>query len=221
MVGCLLVLVFLIFRMWHTNRTTYIFLAWNLFLAWVPLGVASMSSRFKLQSWKLAIASMVWLLFFPNAPYLITDLYHLSHFTGVPIWYDALMLFIAAYTSVAMGFISLRIMERQWKQIWRQRFFNKQSTRSRWYFRLVLMMLLFIATGFGLYLGRVLRYNSWDVITDTGGLAVDIAHQVLNPFQHYQAWGFTIIYATGLFFFYQAWFSIPFMARKTRLENLQ
>jgi uncharacterized membrane protein len=209
MIGCLLVLVFLIFRMWHTNRTTYIFLAWNLFLAWVPLGVAIMSTRLKLQSWKLAGVSMVWLLFFPNAPYLITDLYHLSHFTGIPLWYDALMLFIAAYTSLAMGFISLRMMETQWKSIWKQKFLRLRSTRSRWYTRIVLMILLFIVTGFGLYLGRVLRYNSWDVITDTGGLTLDIARQVLNPFENYRTWGFTLVYATGLFFFYQAWLGMP------------
>jgi uncharacterized membrane protein len=207
--GCLLVIAMLISRILYTGQNTYAFIVWNMFLAFMPLFIAMLARRFSFQSWKLIIASAVWLLFFPNAPYLITDLYHLSHFKGVPIWYDALMLFTAAYSCVLMGFVSLRIMEVQWQQGWQFTWFAKWN--SNLVFRAILILMLFTATGFGIYLGRELRYNSWDIITDTNDLVLDIGSRILSPVKHIRTWGFTLIYAVCLYFFYSI---IGFNSRK-------
>lgn len=160
------------------------------------------------------MVSVVWLAFFPNAPYLITDLYHLAHFRGVPLWYDALLLFTAAFTGVAMGFISLQIMEARWRQLWRQKFFKNYSMQSRWRYRLGTVALVFVLSGFGVYLGRVLRWNSWDVLTDTKGLAYDIITRVINPVDHKYTWAFTLAYAGVLFFLYNVWCGLSLSKKK-------
>ena len=198
--GCLLVIAMLVSRIIYTGEKTYLFILWNMFLAFMPLGIAMIAKRFSYQSLRLVVASAVWLLFFPNAPYLITDLYHLSHLKGVPVWYDALMLFTAAYSCVIMGFVSLRIMETQWQLGWRLKWFAKWKTSLG--FRALLILLLFTATGFGIYLGRELRYNSWDIITDTNDLVIDIGKRVLSPIKYVRTWGFTMVYAVCLYFFY-------------------
>src|SRR5262249_32407775 len=145
-----------------------------------------------------------------NSTYIITDLYHLTNINGMPLWYDALLLFTAAFTGLAMGFISLQLMEIQWRQIWRKKYFSKLSTKGRWRFRAVCIVIIFFLTGFGIYLGRVLRWNSWDVVTNPHELASDIALRVINPFDHRYTWGFTVAYAGVLFFLYQAWCSNTF-----------
>lgn len=203
--GSALLVVMLIGRICFTGQLTYAFLLWNLFLAFLPLGIAMLSYRYAWQSWRLAMASLLWLLFFPNAPYLITDIYHLSNLTGAPGWFDALMLFSAATTGLAMAFISLQLMEKQWQCIWRQKYLSTQSTASRLRYRLAAIVLLFFLTAFGIYLGRILRYNSWDLFTDTHDLAHDIVIRFKDPFVHINTWGFTMLYATVLFVLYQAW----------------
>lgn len=203
--GSLLVAALVAARIVFTGKITYTFILWNLFLAFVPLATALLAQKYTARSWRLVFLTGFWLVFFPNAPYLITDLYHLSNIKGVPLWYDALLLFVAAFTGVAMGFISLQIMEGQWRQIWQRPFFRGMSTRGRWRYRLASIAILFLLTGFGVYLGRVARWNSWDVVTDTGGLAVDIAKRVLNPFSYKSTWAFTVVYAVVLYLFYHVW----------------
>lgn len=203
--GNLLVMGMLAGRMAVTGKGTYSFLLWNLFLAFLPLCAALYAQKKSVQSWRLVLVSAIWLAFFPNAPYLITDIYHLVHFRGVPLWYDALLLFTAAFTGLAMGFISLQIMELQWRQVWRQKFFKNSSVRGRWRYRLAAVGAVFLLSGFGVYLGRVLRWNSWDVLTDTKGLAYDIATRIINPFDHKYTWAFTLAYAGVLFFLYNVW----------------
>ena len=124
--GSALLLAMLLCRILFTGHLTYTFLLWNLFLAFLPLCVALLSYKYSFKTWRLIIASLLWFVFFPNAPYLITDLYHLSHFKGVPAWYDALMLFTAATTGIALAFISLQLMEKQWNIIWRKKYLSRK-----------------------------------------------------------------------------------------------
>lgn len=204
-----LLLTMLLCRILFTGHLTYTFLLWNLFLAFLPLCIAIISYRYAFKSWRLIIASLLWFVFFPNAPYLITDLYHLSHFKGVPAWYDALMLFTAATTGIALAFISLQLMEKQWNIIWRKKYLSRKSTQTRFRYRLACILLVFLFTGFGIYLGRILRYNSWDVFTDPGALGYDIIIRLRYPFEHTNTWGFTIAYAVVLFLLYNAWCGSP------------
>ncbi|KAA0989561.1 DUF1361 domain-containing protein [Dyadobacter aurulentus] len=151
----------------------FIFLAWNLFLAWVPLifikGVWEMERRKKAPFWFLITCLFVWLLFFPNAPYIITDLKHLRGIDDNMIWYDSLMIFIFSVAGFLTGLYSVRIVHRIVTKRW-----NEQLA---WAWILFAMVL----SGFGVYLGRYGRWNSWDILTQPGSLIRGIFESAQNP----------------------------------------
>ncbi|PKO22410.1 MAG: DUF1361 domain-containing protein [Chloroflexi bacterium HGW-Chloroflexi-1] len=178
-------------RMVYTGEPTYVFLLWNLALAWLPLILAYLATqpggRFRLAS---VLWLPAWLLFLPNAPYIITDIIHLRERQGVPVLYDAVLLFAFAMCGLALGFVSLRWVQAQvarWAGPWWSRFF-------------VLVMLCL--TGFGVYLGRFRRWNSWDVLADPAALLGDILARLLHPLHHWRAWGVTGLFAVLLIFLY-------------------
>ena len=132
---------------------------WNLFLSWIPLIVAFLADNFtkrfgKIPVW-LIILSLVWLAFFPNAPYMITDLAHLTvDYQRDLTWHDTIMLFFYAEVSLFNGLVSLYWIHRSWRRVF-----------SRGVSTVFLLMSLPLA-GFGVYLGRVRRMNSWDILHD-------------------------------------------------------
>jgi uncharacterized membrane protein len=121
-----------------------------------------------------------WLLFFPNALYIITDLIHLEDVkTEVPVWFDAILLFTSSVAGLMMAFISLFKVEAYLNRKIRGAIVNK-----------LIMGCLFVGS-FGVYLGRFLRCNSWDIITDPLNLLAQIIDPFIFPFQHYRTWGIT------------------------------
>lgn len=154
----------------------FLFLAWNLFLAWVPLMISRWLVRQKRVLWIVATSLFCWLLFFPNAPYLLTDFVHLRNGAGVPFWYDFILLANFGITGLAVGIYSLEQIRKYLAQYW---------NRTLAGFMLASTLLL---SGLGIYLGRVLRWNSWDVFTNPLGLVKDTFHLLLHPVQQWQAW---------------------------------
>ena len=92
----------LIIRIALSNELTYIFLAWNLFLAWIPFALSQKLSTIN-NRWKIFFVTALWLLFLPNAPYIITDFLHLKQRMPIPYWYDILLLFSAALNGLLLG----------------------------------------------------------------------------------------------------------------------
>jgi uncharacterized membrane protein len=137
------------------------FMLWNLTLAWVPYGltlVAGAIDRAQVRgraALLLAIGA-AWLVFFPNAPYLVTDLLHLRAWTPIPIWYDVGMLGMFAWSGCLLGVASLQTMEG---------LAAKHAGRAAGY---ALVLLVVAATGAGIYLGRIVRLNSWDLLLNPG-----------------------------------------------------
>ncbi|KAB2814705.1 DUF1361 domain-containing protein [Phaeocystidibacter luteus] len=171
-------------RMLYTGSAGYIFLNWNLFLAGIPWFISWNMER---KPWMqrrapLVIFSMFWLLFFPNAPYILTDLFHLRHLNSAPIWYDLTMILTYAWVGILFGFKSLLKLERIYA--------DKIGAR---FTKLLIPALLFI-TAFGVYLGRYQRWNSWDIIHQPGNLLYDVLHRVFVPWEHPQTWGMTIVF---------------------------
>ena len=162
-------------RTWKTGDPYYRFLIWNLVLAWVPLVLASAAYSSAARSRpKLVLASSAgWLLFFPNAPYVLTDFIHLNNeHAAAPVWYDALMISSCAWTALLVGLTSLYLM-----QMVAQRAFG-----VAWSWVGVIAAL---ALGsFGVYLGRFVRFNSWDALIRPRRVGNVIAHQLENPFHH-------------------------------------
>ena len=157
------------------GRNEYDNLAWNLFLAWVPFGIALGVydlHRRGVSPLRLVPAAIVWLLFLPNAPYLVTDFVYLREFPSVPLWYDALMLGTFAGIGLLLGFLSLYLMH----TLARRTF----GVTAGW----AAVTIVLALAGFGVYLGRFVRFNSWDVVTNPSRLAGDLWQGASNPVGH-------------------------------------
>lgn len=181
------------FRMYYASASTYRFLVWNLFLAWVPYGISLCLILFKHEiksefSWGLGI--LIWLLFFPNAPYIVTDLFHLYPKPPVPIWYDLILIFSFAWTGILLGFLSLWDVQR----------FLGQKIGDTW--AIAFSLLSLGLGGFGIYLGRYLRWNSWDVLTHPHLLALDILDRLIYPLQHPRMLAITVLFSAFLLIVY-------------------
>jgi uncharacterized membrane protein len=143
-----------------TKNFLYGLLIWNLFLAWLPL-VFALLARDTLRSqpdrtWRFFGLAVLWLLFFPNAPYIFTDLIHLWTSFRLHFWIDLTLILLCALTGLVLGFVSLYLM---------------QSIVVRRFGRMAGWLFVVLATGlcsFGIYLGRFLRFNSWDVFLQPG-----------------------------------------------------
>jgi len=162
----------LLFRMLIHNWD-FIFLAWNLFLSWVPLifikVVWEREARRQLPFGLLMVYLLVWLLFFPNAPYIITDLKHLKGASENIIWCDALMIFTFSVAGFLTGLYSIRIVHRIITRRWNE--------RLAW----LTVLMSMIMSGFGIFLGRYGRWNSWDIVTQPGALARGIFKSMQDP----------------------------------------
>jgi uncharacterized membrane protein len=171
-------------RRFFSGYWGYFFLNWNLFLAFIPWALTSISFlKPKIQSSLLGVLTLLvfWLLFFPNAPYIITDLFHLRVLRGAPIWYDTLMVLSYAWTGMLFGFFSLWDIER---------ILGRKLPRPIVTF--TSGFLLFVGS-FGIYIGRYLRYNSWDLFTKTSEVLTDIGDRFANPFEYRTTWGVTLL----------------------------
>ncbi|WP_276133946.1 DUF1361 domain-containing protein [Polluticoccus soli] len=177
-------------RVLYTGHLTFAFLTWNLFLAVLPLyfshkiETASTTRR----GWTYAA---LWLLFFPNAMYIVTDLFHLRERGDVPLWYDLLLILSAALNGVVLGFISLRKMER-----WLISFISKR------YISAVIFVIL-VACGYGIYLGRYERWNSWDVLANPFSLASNILYHVIHPYRNADIWMLSAAFGTWMYLVYK------------------
>ncbi|HLY27304.1 MAG TPA: DUF1361 domain-containing protein [Aggregatilineales bacterium] len=166
------------------GNSAYSFLAWNLVLAWLPLISAFFAYGFQQKvpgrfRPLLVVGMGVWLVFLPNAPYLITDLVHLTPNYSISFWFDLTMFLAFAGTGLLLGLISLHWMQRVVA--------NMTSPAASWLF-------VFGATtlsSFGVYLGRYLRWNSWDLLSNPTGLLVDIWENVRHPILHFQTFAFS------------------------------
>ncbi len=157
-----------------------LFLAWNIFLAWIPYAVSTLFARPR-KKWNQRLLFLLWLLFWPNALYIVTDLVHVNESLLVPAWYDAIMIFAAAVAGLMMAFVSLFRIEK---------FVLGKANRIK---SVVLMESIFFVGSFGVYLGRFYRFNSWDILHDPFDLALSLCSHIFFPFDHLHTWGVTII----------------------------
>lgn len=160
-------------RAFRNGTADYDYLVWNLFLAWLPLLFALWLVRVlrvKLwSSWEALGASFLWLLFLPNSFYMISDFIHLQNISTVDLLYDTVMFTSFVYVSLILGFSSLYLVHLELKKR-----FSLPETAG-W------IGLLLLLSSFAIYLGRDLRWNSWDVLTNPAGLLFDISDRLIHP----------------------------------------
>lgn len=184
-------------RVLMTGRVLDLYLTWNMVLAIAPLLVSGFLfwylARPKVYMIVVVFSALVWLALFPNAPYLLTDFIHLRNGVTIPIWYNILMFFSAAWVGLLATFYSLAEVE----ILLRKKF----SQHVTW----VIISIVVLLTSFGIYIGRFLRWNSWDVFINPRELTNDI-WQVLTPGgQHQDAISFVGIFFVFILVSYIAW----------------
>jgi uncharacterized membrane protein len=173
----------LVARWVYSDPGAYRFLLWNLFLAWIPLlsavTVYDMQRR-GVRLTQLVPVGALWLLFLPNAPYLLTDLIHLGSRSDAPLWFDLVLFSAFAWTGALMGFLSLYLMQAV----------VRRAAGSAWSWGFVAGSL--VATSFGIYLGRSLRWNSWALVTNPGPLLTDVWARIADPLAYPRSFGMTV-----------------------------
>jgi uncharacterized membrane protein len=149
-------LLLLIVRAVLTGKILWTGFFGNLLLAWVPMIVAlclcSELDRPARRRWIMAGMFAVWVLFFPNAAYIVTDLIHLKSRPPVPRWFDYILITAYAWTGLFLCYISLRLLHARVQRVW--------GSRIGWTFATGMLA----ASSLGIYVGRFFRWNSWDVI---------------------------------------------------------
>ncbi|HIE25357.1 MAG TPA: DUF1361 domain-containing protein [Anaerolineales bacterium] len=180
-------------RIVYSDTRRYTFLVWNLFLAWIPLIMAYIAYALSLKRVLLyifvPIFALVWMAFFPNAPYIMTDFIHLANgWSDAPLWFDVILLIWFSWTGLLLGIVSLYLMQ----EIVRNTF----GKLLGWVFVFSVSLL----SSIGVYLGRFLRWNSWDILNDPTQILRETWHLLrdLNK----SAVGFTALFTIFFLFIY-------------------
>ena len=179
-----------------SHQFAYFNLVWNIFLAWLPLGFAFLAGRYRGSRRHFFVCACLWLLFLPNSPYLVTDLVHLKPRPPVPFWFDILLVQSFVLTGLLLGFLSVYLMHR--------RVTHAYGWKSGWLFTLLILAL----TGFGIYLGRFERWNSWDLFTSPIALSADVWDMIRHPRANKAAFVFSALCGTFLFLTYAAFYAL-------------
>jgi uncharacterized membrane protein len=172
-----------LYREHHYGAFGYRFLVWNLILAWIPVLLALfVYDRYRRGSPLLVLspALALWLLFLPNAPYIVTDFVHLSPASYAPLWLDGVELSAFAWTGMLLGFVSLYLVHAVAR--------HRLGPATSWIG--VLCVLALVSAG--VYLGRVQRWNSWDLLTQPGARLAQLHLHLADPQAMTRAFGITV-----------------------------
>ncbi len=170
-------------------RWTFLFLIWNLFLAWIPFLLSLVPKKLFRQSGGIGLMTIwfiFWLLFFPNTLYIITDFLHLRPRSPIPFWYDILILLSFSLTGLLLGLQSLQNML--------DFFINKHNS---WIIRFFPYIILFLGS-IGVYLGRFMRWNSWDILNNPQLIIMDTLSVFIHPIHYFDK--LSLIGCLSLFF---------------------
>ncbi|TAE55590.1 MAG: DUF1361 domain-containing protein [Bacteroidetes bacterium] len=189
--------VLVVVRLRSTDSLRFIFMLWNLFLGWIPWLLAAWMSHKQRPTWALLLTGLVWLLFLPNAPYMLTDLFHLRTRAGIPLWYDLVLIMSCAWTGLALGMDS----------IWRVQELVSGAIKRNWS-RLFTPVVIYLSA-YGVYLGRYGRWNSWDLVSQPDSLMRYVIEPLADPDEHVNLWAFSLIFGTFLYLMYLSWAYLP------------
>jgi len=208
-IACLMSIGLVATRVAYSETADHLGLIWNLFLAWIPFMLAYFAHAI---SWRriwlyliIPVIAFLWLLFFPNAPYMLTDLQDLARATNdAPLWYDVLIVVWCTWTGMLLGVISLYLMQ----DIVHRTF----SRAAGWIFVFVISSM----SSFGIYIGRFVRLNSWDILQDPAETAMEILGIVIDPSMRLAA--FTLLYTFFFLFVYLLLYSFSHLLQEQNIK---
>jgi uncharacterized membrane protein len=208
--ACALCIALVAARVAYSETSGHLGLIWNLFLAWIPFMLAYFAHAV---SWRriwlylvIPVVALFWLIFFPNAPYMLTDLQDLTRTTEeAPLWYDVIIVVWCTWTGMLLGVISLYLMQ----DIIHRAF----SRTAGWIFVFVISAL----SSFGIYIGRFVRLNSWNILLDPRETAMEILGIVIDPSMRLAA--FTILYTFFFLFVYLLLYSFSHLLQEHNVRG--
>ncbi len=173
-------------RMLAAGNNRFWFMLWNLFLAWLPVlfafGLRANLDKKPLSHWQNLLLFVVWLGFLPNSFYIMSDLIHLQSSGETLVLYDVAMMMSFVLNGLILGYISVFVVHRLLLQRFRLRYAHS------------LIGLVLLASGFAIYLGRYLRWNTWDVLFNPAGILFDLSERIINPLGHAQTYIITLVF---------------------------
>lgn len=186
----------LLVRFIKTDQYSFFFLLWNLFLAWLPLLIIRQYkvSQPVLRRWS-TIGTC--LLFLPNAPYIITDLFHLRKHLLAPLWFDTLLVFSFAFIGL---FLFLRTLEELLSVL-------RPMVSSPVRF-LILKAIILLSNGYGIYLGRYLRFNSWDLISNPFDLISSLGRSLFHEDHYRETLAISVAFSVFLYIIFELYMDL-------------
>lgn len=189
-----------------TGSMRFDFMLWNLFLGWLPLFFALWLQRRLGHSlwfgWQNLLLTGAWLGFLPNSFYLITDLIHLNNTGEIMKLYDAVMMMSFIMNGLVLGYASVYVLHIE----------LLQRVRRRWAHTFI--GLVFLSCGFAIYLGRYLRWNTWDILLNPFGLLFDVSDRFVNPVVHSETFVVTLTFFGLLASFYAVIYQLAGLLRQ-------
>jgi uncharacterized membrane protein len=173
-------------RIIRTSRLSYGFLAWNLFLAYVPYFISEWLCKhpqISASRIKLICLLFAWIVFMPNSFYILTDLFHLNNVSKGDSWYDLTLILSFAWNGVLFGILSIYKMELLLK-----------NTKGKFIAGFVICVVMWL-NAFGVYIGRFLRFNSWDIVVNPFSLVSEIVQIIFNPYDYRYVWAMSLCFA--------------------------
>lgn len=170
----------------HTMHSwEFAYLIWNLFLAWTPLfftfWLLKVLRRKLWSSWEALLVTVIWLSFLPNSFYMISDFVHILEVPPARVLYLVVVFASFIFNGVILGYLSLFQIH--------QELLKRVSKRTGG----VLIAVVLALCSFAIYLGHDLRWNSWDILRDPGGILVDVSNHIFDPIAYTTAFSFFLL----------------------------
>jgi uncharacterized membrane protein len=176
------------------NGTGDSYLVWNLFLAWLPLVLAyALVRQLRHKAWSSWTGiglTLAWLLFLPNSFYMVSDYIHLEDMQRSNVLFDSLTFTVFILNGLILGYTSLYLVQAELRK-------RVGRLRTELFSGAVLLL-----CSFAIYLGRELRWNSWDVLVSPAGIIFDISERIIDPLAHPTAFSTTamfFVFLAGLY----------------------
>jgi len=201
-IACMVCIGLILLRVAYSDSSRHVSLIWNLFLAWIPFMLAYFAH---VVSWRRVTLyliipgiALLWLIFFPNAPYMLTDLQDLARWSAdAPLWYDVIIIVWSSWTGTLLGVISLYLMQ--------DIIIRSFGRTAGWIFVFVISAL----SSFGIYIGRFVRLNSWDILQNPAETTQEILGIIIDPSMRLAA--FTLLYTFFFLFIFLLLYSFSHM----------
>jgi len=195
-----LTLAMLGFRFLATGTLRYWFIPENLALAWLALAfgwlLIAELGKHRWLSWQNVVLSIIWLVFLPNTWYVLTDFLHIYPTGEISQIFDIAMMGSLIFCGFGLGFASLYLVHKE--------LLKRLAARTAY----LIVAGVLLLSSFGIYLGRDLRWSTWDVVSNPGGIILNISDRVVDPFGHPRAINVTILFFIFLLTLYGAFWIV-------------